>query len=228
MSRGILYCTTTIVPGLVKIGISKSKKNFMDRMWNLEHDGYRNITGIKRAYAIIVDDYDAIEKKIQEKYKKERVGTTELFALDINEAKSILSALPGEQIYPEPKAETKEEINVEANDNKGILNVPDGIYYLNSKGLKASLKISGDEIIIQKGSNIATKPTPKFLSQVNQKPVREWNNLVDSNIVENGKLTEDYKCSSVSCASSIVTASSSDGWEDWKTKEGKMIKDFNK
>ena len=43
MAKGIIYIMTTAVPGLVKIGKTNTT-NFKDRMYNLEHNGYRNVT----------------------------------------------------------------------------------------------------------------------------------------------------------------------------------------
>ena len=60
MSKGIIYVMTTVVPGLIKIGKTGSS-NFEQRMYNLEHDGYRNVTALKRAFAIEVEDYDEKE-----------------------------------------------------------------------------------------------------------------------------------------------------------------------
>lgn len=61
MAKGIIYCMTTIVPGLVKIGKTGSE-NFEQRMYNLEINGYVNVVGLKRRFAIEVEDYD--EKEI--------------------------------------------------------------------------------------------------------------------------------------------------------------------
>ena len=38
---------TTIVPGLVKIG-KTGENNFEQRMYNLEHNGYNQVVGLKR------------------------------------------------------------------------------------------------------------------------------------------------------------------------------------
>lgn len=45
MAKGIIYCMTTIVDGLVKIGKTK-KENFKQRMYHLEHNGYAQIVGL--------------------------------------------------------------------------------------------------------------------------------------------------------------------------------------
>ena len=57
MSRGIIYVMTTVVDGLVKIR-KTGCDNFEQRMTYLENNGYRNICGLKRQFAIEVDDYD--------------------------------------------------------------------------------------------------------------------------------------------------------------------------
>ena len=55
MSKGIIYVMSTVVPGLIKIGQTMTT-NFENRMRNLEHNGYSNVTGLKRVFAIEVDD----------------------------------------------------------------------------------------------------------------------------------------------------------------------------
>lgn len=53
---------TSAVPGLVKIS-KTGFANFKSRMYNLEHDDYRNITCLKRAFAIVSKNYDDKEKR---------------------------------------------------------------------------------------------------------------------------------------------------------------------
>ena len=50
----------TVVPGLIKIGKTGSE-NFEQRMYSLERNGYNNVVGLKRRFAIEVEDYDAKE-----------------------------------------------------------------------------------------------------------------------------------------------------------------------
>ena len=88
MAKGIIYIMSTIVPGLIKIGKTGSD-SFSSRMYQLEHNGYRNITGLKREFAIEVNDYDSKETLLQNIFAKSRVGDTELFSLDINIVKSL-------------------------------------------------------------------------------------------------------------------------------------------
>ena len=94
MSKGIIYIMTTAVPGLIKIGKTGST-NFEQRMYNLEHDGYRNVTALKRSFAIEVDDYDEKEAMLHTIFEKSRVSDTELFALDVNIVTQLLSSFDG-------------------------------------------------------------------------------------------------------------------------------------
>lgn len=96
--NGIIYIMTTSVDGLIKIGKTNDFKN---RMASLEQNGYWNVSGLRRFYAVKVDDYDAKEKLIHTVFSKSQVANSELFALDKNIAKSMLDAFDGIQVYPE-------------------------------------------------------------------------------------------------------------------------------
>lgn len=60
MAKGIIYVMSTVVNGLVKIGKTQTGQ-FSNRMNSLERNGYFNVVGLKREFAIEVEDYD--EKK---------------------------------------------------------------------------------------------------------------------------------------------------------------------
>ena len=66
----------------------------------MTHNGYRNITGLKREFAIEVEDYEEKEKLLHSIFSKSRLGDTELFSVDIDLAKQLLSAFDGKIIYP--------------------------------------------------------------------------------------------------------------------------------
>ena len=68
-TKGIIYITETIVNGLIKIGKTQTN-NFESRMYQLEHNGYRNVTGLKRRFAIEVNNYHDKELLIQEVFGK--------------------------------------------------------------------------------------------------------------------------------------------------------------
>lgn len=111
MARGVLYIMTTIVPGLIKIGKTTSQ-NFDHRMYGLEHNGYFNITGLKRKFAIEVEDCDEKEIMLDSIFDRNNISGTELFAMDENLAVQLLSSFDGTVIYP--KQETKDKIFDEA------------------------------------------------------------------------------------------------------------------
>lgn len=100
MSRGTIYVMATAVSGLIKIGKTQTKQ-FSERMRHLEHNGYYNIVGLKRAFAIEVDDCDGKEVLLQEVFSKHRVADSELFALDLELVEQLLLAFDGKVIFPE-------------------------------------------------------------------------------------------------------------------------------
>ena len=130
MSKGIIYIMTSVVPGLIKIGKTGSS-NFEQRMYNLEHDGYRNVTGLKRAFAIEVEDYDDKEAMLHTIFEKSRVSDTELFALDVNIATQLLASFDGTVIFP--KTETKGSIFDDAAESSKSKLIPNGTYSCNAK-----------------------------------------------------------------------------------------------
>ncbi len=99
MTKGVIYVMTTAVSGLLKIGKTQNKQ-FQERMRYLESNGYGNVTGLKRAFAIEVDDYDDKEKLIHDVFSKHRVGETELFALELDLVRQLLLAFEGKVIFP--------------------------------------------------------------------------------------------------------------------------------
>lgn len=90
MAKGIIYLMRTVVPGLIKIGKTGSE-SFNSRMYQLERHGYSNVVGLEREYAIEVEDYDAKEELLDDIFSKSKVPNTELFALDIDLVKQLLS-----------------------------------------------------------------------------------------------------------------------------------------
>ena len=82
MAKGIIYIMTSVVPRLIKIGKTNSD-GFESRMYHLEHNGYCNITGLKRSFAIEVEDYNEKEIMLHSIFQKNRVGDTEIFASQI-------------------------------------------------------------------------------------------------------------------------------------------------
>lgn len=100
MSKGVIYIMTTAVSGLIKIGKTKTEQ-YQERMRFLESNGYYNTTGLKRAFAIEVEDYDDKERLIHEVFSKHRVADSELFALEADLVEQLLLAFEGKVIFPE-------------------------------------------------------------------------------------------------------------------------------
>ena len=218
MAKGIIYCMTTIVPGLIKIGSTKDKDEYKSRMYILEHNGYCNITGLKRYYAVEVDDYQEQEQELFEIHKSGRVGKTELFAAEIGIVAKQMSRLKGNKIYPEDISE--EDVIAEAEDSIAVSKIPNGLYYATSKSYKAEMRVEDGALILCKGSEII----PGDLNKIKTKKYRQKRNLAS---IINDVLQEDIVCDAPSEAASIFKCRNTNGWIDcWKTKDGKKIDIF--
>jgi len=217
MAKGVLYCMTTVVPGLIKIG-KTTNENFENRMYSLERNGYSNVVGLKRHFAIEVEDYDEKETLLDDIFSKSRVPNTELFALDIDLVVQLLSSFDGKQIYP--KSESKEEVFQKATKDRIVKanweKIPDGTYYLseNKKGfgkVEATMRVEGGLFIVEKGSICA--------------PVKDgWVPEVrKSAIIKENILQEDVECNSPSTAGWIALGVANNGWIHWKDKNGQPV-----
>lgn len=120
MARGIIYVMTTAVSGLVKIG-KTGTVNYRERMRFLEANGYYNVAGLRRFFAIELEDYDDKESLLHEIFSKHQVGGSELFALDQDLARQLLLSFDGKIIYPEDVSKEKEFDNVVAVRKQGAL-----------------------------------------------------------------------------------------------------------
>jgi len=236
MDKGIIYVMTTAVPGLIKIGKTGSN-NFEQRMYNLEHNGYRNVTALKRTFAIEVDKYDDKEAMLQSIFEKSRVSDTELFALDINIVTQLLSSFDGTVIYP--VAESKEEIFIAATDGatsdgkEAIYNInspiPNGKYYFkrkkksDNKLVTATATVHNGRWIILKGSIFGT--TEDIGGSQKAKALRSTLAL-DSN----GTLLEDADLGfcTPSFAGNLVINQACNGWDDWYNEQGEPIDIYRK
>lgn len=222
MARGIIYVMTTVVPGLIKIG-KTGLNNFDSRMSTLERNGYANITGLKRYFAIKVDDYDEKEIMLDEIFSKSRVVNTELFALDVDLVVQLLSSFDGVQVYPETLS--KEEMFDEATEKRQVKGdwskIPDGLYYFqgNRRGfgkIIATMKVENGDFIVLKGSICAPSED-------------EWQPESGRNAhIENNILQEDVVCHSPSTAAHVVRGKATNGWVAWKNVDGILIDEFRK
>ena len=142
MNKGILYIMTTAVSGLIKIG-KTGAANYAERMRFLEGNGYRNVVGLKRFFAIELEDYSDKENLLHEVFSRSRVGESELFSLDEELVQQLLLSFEGRVVYPEQVNKEKEFDEVtEARKRNALFD-----FY--SKGLK-----DGDAIAFIADSSI--------------------------------------------------------------------------
>ncbi len=147
MSKGVVYVMTTSVAGLIKIGKSEPKQ-FKERMRHLERNGYYNVAGLKKYFAMELSDYSEKERLIQEIFNKHRVEDSELFALDKELVKQLLLAFDGRVIFPENlnKEEAFDE-TVKVREAEG-----------KNKILRSELGIkNGDTLVFKDDSQITCK-----------------------------------------------------------------------
>jgi hypothetical protein len=142
MGKGIIYVMTTAVTGLIKIGRTETRQ-FEERMRFLESNGYYNVVGLKRYFAIEVEDYTDKEKLIHEIFNKHKVAESELFALDQEIIKQLLLCFEGRVIYPKNVNQEKEFEEISKTRKQGEL------FSFYKKGLK-----NGDKISFIKDKNI--------------------------------------------------------------------------
>lgn len=105
--KGVIYIMTTAVSGLIKIG-KTSINNYEERMRFLEANGYYNVSGLKRFFAIELEDFSDKENLLKEIFSKHRVGDSELYALDCDLAQQLLLSFEGKVIYPKNVNKEKE------------------------------------------------------------------------------------------------------------------------
>ena len=226
MSKGVIYLMTTVVPGLIKIGKTGSG-NFDRRMYNLEHDGYRNVTGLKRAFAIEVEDYDDKEALLHTIFEKSQVSDTELFSLDINIAIQLLSSFEGTVVYP--KEENKEQIFEEAAESAKSMLIPDGRYTFKRKKKSDNAVVEATALVrngnwkILKGSKLGIHEDMGLPQKA-----REFRKTMA--IDSNGILLEDTDLGvcTPSFAGCVVLNQSNDGWIYWQNMAGEKIDIYRK
>ena len=220
-TKGIIYIMKCVVPGLIKIGKTGSD-NYEQRMYALEHNGYRNVTGFQRVFAIEVEDYDAKETMLHTIFDKSKVADTELFALDINIAMQLLSSFEGKVVYP--KSETKEEVFDSATDSKTGQLIPDGTYKLtkkkvsDNKTIHATAVVTGGKWKLLQGS---------VLGIIEDAGVSQKAKMIRAtlHLGSDGTLWDDAdlgECAP-SLAGTIVMNASDNGWSDWKNTSGQPV-----
>ncbi|HAL50235.1 MAG: hypothetical protein UU40_C0009G0005 [Candidatus Uhrbacteria bacterium GW2011_GWD2_41_121] len=143
--KGIIYIMTTAVSGLIKIG-QTGTANFQERMRNLEANGYYNVSGLKRFFAIELDDYTDKEILLKEIFNKHQVGNSELFALDYDLVRQLLLSFEGKVIYPKDIDKEKEFDEVSKAREQGSR------FSFYKKGIK-----DGEEIVFIADKEITAK-----------------------------------------------------------------------
>ncbi len=225
MNKGIVYAMSTVVPGLVKIG-KTATTNFEQRMYQLEHNGYYNVVGLKREFAIEVENYEDKESLLDDIFSRSRVGNSELFALDIDLVIQLLSSLEGKQVFPEERIESKEEAftkaTIERKEHIASSLVPDGEYYLERKLKKDGNKLFKAKMIVNEGRFIVPKGEKVSTSEGAGLSVG-YAQSRRANIDENGLVLEDAIFDSPSGAGAFVIGASCDGWTTWKNEKGNYI-----
>ena len=227
MAKGIIYVMTTVVPGLIKIG-KTGTGNFEQRMYNLESNGYRNITGLKRAFAIEVDDYDEKESLLHTIFEKSQLSDTELFALDEDIAIQLLSSFEGKQVYPKNISKDKVfDKATEAADSKTC--IPDGDYTMSKKvkrwgkSIKGTMRVEGGKITLLKGSICC----PIIQNSEDSALFGTTAKRAEVEIVDD-VLQEDVPFNSVSMAAIFLAYGVENGWRTWKNADGEPIDIYRK
>ena len=222
MAKGIIYVMTTVVPGLIKIG-KTGTENYESRMYQLERNGYFNVVGLKRKFAIEVEEYDEKEKLLDEIFAKSNVQGSELFSLDAELVVQLLSSFEGKQVYPSTM--TKEEVFVAATEEHKIKSdwalIPDGEYYLSQK-----VKGFGDVIatmIVVEGKFSVKKGSICAPIKGDWAPDARKNAPIKDNI-----LLETIDANSPSTAGWIVLGHANNGWSVWKDAHGTPIDSYRK
>jgi hypothetical protein len=145
MKKGIIYVMTTAVFGLIKIG-QTGTTNFKERMRFLEANGYYNVVGLKKFFAIELEDYIEKENLLHDIFNKHRVGESELFALDQELIRQLLLSFEGKIIFPENIDQGKEF------DEISRVRKQSELFSFYKKGFK-----NGDEIFFIKDKNVVAK-----------------------------------------------------------------------
>ena len=133
-------------------------------MRNLEKNGYYNVVGLKRYFAIELSDYADKEKLLDEIFAKHRIGSGELFALDVDLVKQLLLAFEGRVVFPASINREKEFENVVKTRKQGQLFsfyrkcIKDGakIVFIQDKNIVAT--VVGERAVLYNGKVMKLSP----------------------------------------------------------------------
>lgn len=221
MAKGIVYICSTAIPGLIKIGKTRTDE-YENRMKTLEDNGYRNCTGLKREFAIEVEDFDNVEFILHRTFYAHRVGNTELFACNLDNIVKVLSSFNGRIVYPVD--ETKEEIVNKAEDGAASSELPDGYYFFKPahKDYEGKMLVENGILTLLAGSKLGK------MTEVAKNASPNWVLKRHELGSEACVLSKDIICSSVSEAAYYVCGHGMNGWVAWKDKEGDSIQIYRK
>lgn len=232
MAKGVIYCMSSSIPGVIKIGKTETAQ-YCKRMKKLEDDGYKNMTGFKREFAIEVKDYDKKERLIHEIFSKSRIGDTECFAVNLNLVTELLASLDGNLIYPSSsskdvifdnvihkKSKIQRATRVKQKNQNNYENIPDGKYYMERKikdfgTVKGILKVRNGKFIVLRGSVCAP------YRRQDEKPTCYKQAIFSNNVLQN-----DVECNSPSLAGLIVIGQAVNGWVEWKNENNQPLDIF--
>lgn len=195
--------------------------------YTLEHNGYCNVVGLKRKLAIEVDDFDDKEAMMHTVFAQRQIANTELFAIDVNVAMQLFSALDGKVIYP--KDETKGDIFTGAAAATQAQAIYDGEYFL-ERNKKSDNKIIKAKVMIKAGTWTLLKDSVLSMNEGYGVPKNVKIERSKMCIDANGVLKEDYYLGacSPSFAGALVINQSCNGWVNWKDSKQECIDKFRK
>lgn len=104
-----------------------------------------------------------------------------------------------------------------------ILQKPKELIFLKtSRGCDASGEQTSEGFLVLKGSKISIDMTPSFSESIKKHRLK----LIEKQIIADNKFQEDYIFSSPSFAASLVMGRSANGLTEWKTLDGKILKNL--
>jgi hypothetical protein len=112
----------------------------------LESNGYYNVSGLKRFFAIEISDYKEKEQLIHEIFNKQQIGDSELFALDYDLVRQLLLSFDGKIIFPKDIKKDKQFNEVSKAREQGAR------FSFYRKGIKV-----GEEIVFIADKEITAK-----------------------------------------------------------------------
>lgn len=143
--KGIIYIMTTAVSGLIKIG-QTSPGNYQERMRFLESNGYYNVSGLKRFFAIEIDDYRQKESLLHDIFNKQQIGDSELFAIDYDLVRQLLLSFDGSVIFPKDINKEKQFDEVSKAREQGVR------FSFYRKGIK-----NGEDIVFRDDKEVTAR-----------------------------------------------------------------------